>query len=84
MIIRVEASLTISVPAKKNSNNYVKQSVTLELDHLDIVSLVTGKKQAQSTISLEGIEDAVVMAQGVASRSVWEAAMEDVEELLGE
>ena len=84
MRIIVTAGMSISIPKGKNATDWVKQSVTIELDPADITRIVDGTVDVfreDVTISKEEIDKTIEVAQNLAADRVWEAITQDLEEL---
>ena len=75
MKIVIESGMTISIPKTKNATDYVKQSVTIELDDSDIAAMLSDPKY------WEGLEMTIEDAQDSASNRVFAAITEDLKDL---
>ena len=75
MKIIIESGLTLSIPKTKNATDYVKQSVTIEIDDTDIASMMEGGWK------LADLEKAIENTQNLAADRVFDAVTKDLEEL---
>ena len=86
MIIRIESSVTLQVEER----HYLKESRTLEMEHDDILNLLSTDPelveryenlQAEDLLSLEAIQDAFDIAFIAVKAGLWDALDDQLKEL---